>query len=606
MPLFRKSLELRLFVTLLVIVCASCLALTLLMVHFQHSSAVRLTGQVTGKIEELKTLPEDQHGAAQGRIIKELEQLPGALASGTRVPAVLLALVSVFVILGAAVLLLHFGLFRPVRQLNQKLEQTLHGDEKDLTVRMSLDRPDEIGALSNRFDEFVSNLDRIILNIGGKTETITAASSEVSSASEQMEEESSDLYTRSNSVAAAAEEMNASMQSVAAASEQASANIANVAQAAGQMQSSISSIVGNCEDAGQTSNSAREQVSRAMDEVGRLGDAAKEINHVTQVITEIAEQTNLLALNATIEAARAGSAGKGFAVVADEIKHLAAQTADATQSIQEKIKGIQESTGETVKEVGNISQVISHVDDIVHDIARSVEEQSRAAKDVSENIDQASEGILEVSGNVAQSSLVAAEIAGDISRVDNVAARMSGHAGNLTQGARELDGLSVSLRQMIAVFKVSRPEEGGAEEFPVRDIPDIMPWGPKLETGLPDIDDQHKKLVKLVNLLHRAMRMQKGAKEAGKILKELTDYTVFHFGFEETLFDRHGYPETQAHKEIHKKLVEKVSAFQQEFDSGKAGLTMDLMDFLRDWLKNHILKTDMAYAPFLKEKMESV
>ena len=274
--LFRKSSELRLFASLLIIVCLSCLVLTLFMAHFQYSSAVRLTQIAAGKIEALKTASKDESlREDQDILLKELNQLPQELASQTRVPAALATLISIVLILGTAGSLIHFWFFRPVRQLNRKLEQTLDGEEKDLTVRMSMDRPDEIGTLSRRFDEFVSNLDQIILNIGGKTETIAAASSEVSSASEQMEEESSDLYTRSNSVAAAAEEMNASMQSVAAASEQASANISNVAQAAGQMQSSISRIVGNCEDAGQISNSAREKVSRAVEKVGRLGEGCQ-------------------------------------------------------------------------------------------------------------------------------------------------------------------------------------------------------------------------------------------------------------------------------------------------------------------------------------------
>ncbi|MCG8615311.1 MAG: bacteriohemerythrin, partial [Desulfobacterales bacterium] len=88
-----------------------------------------------------------------------------------------------------------------------------------------------------------------------------------------------------------------------------------------------------------------------------------------------------------------------------------------------------------------------------------------------------------------------------------------------------------------------------------------------------------------------------------RILTELTEYTVFHFGFEEEQFDRFGYPETTAHKKVHQELVAQVSAFGKEFSEGKASVTMDLMDFLKDWLKNHIMKTDMAYAPFLKEKM---
>ena len=78
--------------------------------------------------------------------------------------------------------------------------------------------------------------------------------------------------------------------------------------------------------------------------MSKLGEAAKKISSVTEVISDISEQTNLLALNATIEAARAGESGKGFAVVAAEIKELANQTSDATEEIKRTVDGIQTST----------------------------------------------------------------------------------------------------------------------------------------------------------------------------------------------------------------------------------------------------------------------
>lgn len=99
------------------------------------------------------------------------------------------------------------------------------------------------------------------------------------------------------------------------------------------------------------------------------------------------------------------------------------------------------------------------------------------------------------------------------------------------------------------------------------------------------------------------MKQQKGAAESGKILDELAKYTATHLKFEEDLFDSHGYGKTEEHKRIHRELVEKVLVFKKDFDSGQAGLSMELMYFLTDWLKNHIMKTDKEYAPFLKDKI---
>lgn len=158
---------------------------------------------------------------------------------------------------------------------------------------------------------------------------------------------------------------------------------------------------------------------------------------------------------------------------------------------------------------------------------------------------------------------------------------------------------------MIGVFKVS-VEEAGVDKGPdiiPEAINDLMPWGRRLALGIPEVDKQHRELVSMVNELHRAMRMKMGTQEAGAILTRLADYTVYHFEYEEKLFDTHGYPETLNHKKIHKDLVAKVLAFTREFEQGRAALSMDLMKFLTDWLKNHIMKTDKAYAPFLKDKL---
>lgn len=130
----------------------------------------------------------------------------------------------------------------------------------------------------------------------------------------------------------------------------------------------------------------------------------------------------------------------------------------------------------------------------------------------------------------------------------------------------------------------------------------LMTWGPMLQIGYGDIDAQHQRLVELVNQLDDAMRSGKGRDVVGHVLTELINYTVSHFAFEERLMDQYGLPSTAAHKAEHKKLVADVGAFKAKFDTGAASVTTELMSFLRNWLSNHILKTDKALAKELIAK----
>lgn len=493
----------------------------------------------------------------------------------------------------------------PIKKTAAMMRDIAQG-EGDLTKRLEIRSKDELGELASWFNAFIERLNNIIVDIGANAETVTAASGELLSVSEQMSDGAGELSGKSNAVAASTEEMSSNMNSVAAASEQASTNISMVADSATQMKATLGEVATNCERARSISGNATNQVDKASQRVTLLGNAAKEISKVTEVITDIAEQTNLLALNATIEAARAGEAGKGFAVVASEIKSLAGQTAQATKDIKEKIAGIQSSTDDTVLDVTKISEVIADVNEIVTAIAAAVEEQSAIATEVAQNIEQASTGIGEVNKNVVQSSQVSSEIAKDISGVNSVAEDMSKRSAQMNQSAMDLSGLSSKLRDMISVFKVSAKDaqhdtNSGLSE---KDVPDLMAWGPKLILGITEIDDQHKKLVALINQLHKAMKLKKGLRKSGEILNGLVDYTVYHFGYEEELFKKHGYPEKADHVKMHKELVDQVMEFKSQLEQGKATLTVDLMNFLKDWLKNHIMKKDQEYVHFLKEKMQ--
>ena len=131
----------------------------------------------------------------------------------------------------------------------------------------------------------------------------------------------------------------------------------------------------------------------------------------------------------------------------------------------------------------------------------------------------------------------------------------------------------------------------------------LITWSDKLSVGVKSIDDQHKKLVTLLNQLHDGMMAGKGKEVVGIVLKGLVDYTATHFKYEEDLFARTGYPDAAAHKQEHAELVQKVIEIQKKYETaGPSVLTIQVMNFLKDWLTKHILGVDMRYGPHLTAK----
>jgi len=130
----------------------------------------------------------------------------------------------------------------------------------------------------------------------------------------------------------------------------------------------------------------------------------------------------------------------------------------------------------------------------------------------------------------------------------------------------------------------------------------LLVWTNSMSVNIKEIDEQHKRLVDLINQLHDAMKSGKGQEALGKILSELADYTVYHFGTEEKLFKQYGYPEYARHKKAHDDLTKQVMEIKKSFDAGSSVVTVEVMNFLKDWLTKHILDADKKYTPYLNSK----
>ena len=126
----------------------------------------------------------------------------------------------------------------------------------------------------------------------------------------------------------------------------------------------------------------------------------------------------------------------------------------------------------------------------------------------------------------------------------------------------------------------------------------IVEWSDGLSVKIGKFDDEHKKLIALINKLYDAMSQGQGHKVLEAMLVELTDYTKNHFKREEEAMTKHNYPAYAEHKKAHEEFVKTINETQEQYEKGTITLTVPTLNFLTSWVKNHIMKMDSGYSEF--------
>lgn len=127
----------------------------------------------------------------------------------------------------------------------------------------------------------------------------------------------------------------------------------------------------------------------------------------------------------------------------------------------------------------------------------------------------------------------------------------------------------------------------------------LIQWDSSYSVNVSRCDDDHKKLVSLINALHEAMKAGKGASVVQKIAKELADYVTFHFQAEEALMQRVNYPGLEEQRLQHRGFTRKVDEIKADVQAGRNINTAATLGFLRDWLLTHIKQMDKKYSAHL-------
>ncbi len=127
----------------------------------------------------------------------------------------------------------------------------------------------------------------------------------------------------------------------------------------------------------------------------------------------------------------------------------------------------------------------------------------------------------------------------------------------------------------------------------------FVEWKDEYSVGIDSIDQQHKKLLNLINQLQTAVDYSTGEQFEREALDELVDYTKTHFTYEEGLMRDNDYPDFEPHKAQHEKMFEKVREVLAEYEQDQDTAMANAAEYLKDWLINHINGTDKEYSSYL-------
>jgi methyl-accepting chemotaxis protein len=363
---------------------------------------------------------------------------------------------AVFLALGLVItLVLARFITRPVIGLTATMGKLAQGDTS--VAIPSLDNREEIGAMARAVAVFRDNMIRARDLEAEQNETRRQAGERYARREGLIAKFDAAARSSLNSVVStvtAVREMSSALretanrtseQSVAVttAARQSSDNVQAVAAAAEQLGGSVREIARQVADTAGVAREAVSGIQSASGTIEGLDEASKRIGEIVNLISTIASQTNLLALNATIEAARAGDAGKGFAVVANEVKHLANQTATATEEIASQVGGIQAISRQAVEAIRSVRGTIDRVSEVVSSIASAVEEQSAATSEIARNVQQVAAGNAEITDNIGDVSAAAAS-------TGDMAGRLQDAANGLNRDAEEL---ASEVSQFLAAVK---------------------------------------------------------------------------------------------------------------------------------------------------------
>lgn len=279
---------------------------------------------------------------------------------------------------------------RPINRITKAASQIAAGD---LSAGTSMARPpsagaaasdrDELGLLARAFGQMANSLISVINQVKTLTLNLSSASGQVMMTQRRHAANSEEQAAAVTSASVAAEEL-------ASTSAQIAETTQRVVVAANQTQSNAQQGVGAMNETAKRLQQIAADNDAAVVRVRELGNLAREIEMVMDLIEDIADQTKMIAFNASIEASAAGEAGRRFSVVSAEVRRLADSVAQSAEEIRSKVEQIQTTTNELViaseresKEIEAGLALGETMQDLLHQILHSAEQTALAVRQIS-------------------------------------------------------------------------------------------------------------------------------------------------------------------------------------------------------------------------------